>query len=344
MTAKARASAESSPRSGESSEVSGAPWHYLLATIVILGFAAAWWSGPARRRALAKAPRASAALGLGCGSALVFCLWSVHSQAPALSYEQPSEPIAIAIAFDLSPSMLAIPDPAAVPQADPRYLRGRDALLTMLRSMEARDRAALVCIVGFARSGEVIMGWSRSVAQADEVIRHVLSPEVFGRPGTSMEAAAKSLAEAFDMLPATFETARRIAIVVSDGEDTMRGGSLGYAVDLVERAGFDLIALQTGSLDVDEGVPVYDRAGRFTGFERIAQRTVTRPDPAAMRALASAGEARGMHVRAEAADASSRMLEFAYGDGAATRPFDAVLAPTLGMFGAILFLLGWIVR
>lgn len=338
------ANAESRPRSGESSEVSGDLWHYVLATTFILGIAAVYWGSSTRRHALAANRPASAVLGLACGSALACCLWSVHSQVPALSFERPAEPIAIAIAFDLSPSMLAIPDPELAPQATPRYLRGRDALLSMLHSMEARDRAALFCIVGFARSGEAIMGWSRSVAQADEVIRYVLSPEVFGRPGTSMEAAAKSLADAFAMLPATFGNTRRIAIVVSDGEDTMRRGSLNYAIDVVERAGFDLIALQTGSLDVDEGLPVYDQDGQFKGFERIGDRIYTRPDVAAMRALASTERARGLYLRAEAPDSPSRMLEFAYDGNAPDGTFDAALAPALGMFGAVLFLLAWIIR
>lgn len=316
---------------------------YVLAAVVILAAVASYWSARARRRPAADA-RATGVPWLVSGAALAFCLWSVHMERPALSYDNRAEPFAIAIAFDLSPSMLAIPDPAVAPGTPARYRRGTDVLLDMLNAMEERNEAALVAVVGFARRGEVIMGWNRDIAQAREVIRHAVSPEVFESPGTSMEAAAKTLAGAFDMLPREFEAARRLAILVSDGEDTMREASFGYATDIIARAGFEVIALQTGLFDADEGVPVYDRAGEFTGFERMGGALYTRPDVGAMQALTTSGQNRGLYLRAEEPEASRRVLEFAHGGTAAQRGFDAALLPTLGMFGAVFVLLGWLIR
>lgn len=317
---------------------------YIAAAAAIVGAIAAYWSTATRRRAFtAKRPEVPLLL-LIAGCALSFCLWSVYLERPAVSYEHRAEPLAIAIAFDLSPSMLAIPDPAAVPEALPRYQRGKDVLLGTLRAIEERDAAAMVTIVGFSRHADVIMGWNRDVGQAGEVIRHALSPDDFGKSGTSMEAAADALADVFNMLPATFEDARRLAIVVSDGEDTMRKASFGYAVDTISRAGFDVIALQAGSLDADEGVPAYDGAGEFMGFERIGGKLHTRPDFAAMEALAMARQDRGLYLRAETPDASRRMLEFAYSGAPGRTDVDTALLPALGMFGAVFVLLAWLIR
>jgi len=317
---------------------------YATGVAVVIGVAAVYWSTAGRRRAVSTARPAAAGLWLAGAAGLASCLWSVYLQRPALTYEQRAEPIAIAVAIDLSPSMLAIPDPGVAPQAIPRYMRGRDALLGMLRAMEERDQAALLCVVGFASSGNVIMGWNRNVAQAGEVLRHAVSPEVFGHPGTSMEAAASSLVDAFAMLPDTFAAARRLAIIVSDGEDTMREASFAYAVDMIARSGFEVISLQTGSLDVDEGIPVYDRTGSFAGFERVGGRLHTRPDITAMETLALAEHGRGLYLRAETPDAPQRMFEFAYGDASGAGTFDVALLPTLGMFGTVFLLLAWILR
>lgn len=317
---------------------------YATAAIAVLGAAFAYWSASARRRALRANLPAVSLLWLTGSLGLVFCLWSVYLERPALNYEHRVEPLALAIAFDLSPSMLAIPDPAVAPEALPRYQRGRDALLGMLQGIEERDAGAIIAIVGFTRHADVMMGWNRNVSQAGEVIHHALSPEVFGSSGSSMEAAASALADVFDMLPDTFGDARRLAIIVSDGEDTMRKESFGYAVETISRAGFEVIALQAGSLDTDEGVPAYDGREQFVGFERIGGELYTRPDVAAMEALARTHEDRGLYLRAEAPDAARRMLDFAYGSTPGRNGFDTALLPALGMFGAVFALLAWIIR
>lgn len=317
---------------------------YAAAAVAVLGAAFAYWCSSARRRVLRAHLPAASLLWLTGSLGLAFCLWSVYLERPPLSYEHRVEPLALAIAFDLSPSMLAIPDPAVAPEVLPRYRRGKAALLGMLQGVEERGAAAIVAIVGFTKHADVMMGWNRNVNQAGEVINHALSPEVFGSSGSSMEAAANALADVFDMLPDTFGDARRLAIIVSDGEDTMRKASFGYAVDAISRAGFEVIALQTGSLDTDEGVPAYEGPGKFVGFERIGGELYTRPNVAVMEALAKVHEDRGLYLRAEAPDASRRMLDFAYGNTPGRSGFDAVLLPAFGMFSTVFVLLAWIIR
>lgn len=317
---------------------------YTSAALAILGVAFTYWSrAPRRRASRANLPTVSL-VWITVGLGLASCLWSVYLERPALSYEHRVEPLALAIAFDLSPSMLAIPHPEVAPEALPRYLRGRNALLGLLQGIEEREAAAIVAIVGFTRHADVMMGWNRNIRQAREVIHHALSPEVFNGSGSSIEAATDALTDVFQMLPPVFDNARRLAIIVSDGEDTMRKASFGYAIDTISRAGFEVIALQTGALDADEGVPVYDRRGSFEGFERIGGELYTRPDVTVMEALARAHPDRGLYLRAEAQGASRYMLDFAYGATSGRNGFDTALLPTLGMFGAVLVLLAWIIR
>ncbi len=304
--------------------------------------AARYWSVAGRTAAVSGTGAAVLCLGAAAGIASV--LWSVSLARPASSFEQHATPLAIAIAFDLSPSMLAIPDPALSGAAQPRWVRGRDVLLALLRGMEESGDAAVVAVVGFARRADVIMGWNRNLAEAGEVIRYTLSPEIFGASGSSMEAAANGIEDVFGMLPAAFADARRIAIVVSDGEDTVRRASLGYAVDSVASANADVIALQVGSQGVNEGVPVYDRDGDFTGFERMGGRLYTRPDAAVMEALAKAADEHGLLLHAEAADAAERTIAFARGDDAGRRGVDESLLPVLCMFGTVFLLTIWTIR
>lgn len=313
-----------------------------IVVAIAVAAAARYWSTVGRAAAVSGPGAAVLCLGAAAGIASVF--WSASLARPATSFEQRATPLAIAIAFDLSPSMLAIPDPALSDAADPRWVRGRDVLLALLRGMEESGDAAVVAVVGFARRADVIMGWNRNLTEAGEVISYTLSPEVFGASGSSMEAAANGIEDAFGMLPAAFADARRLAIVVSDGEDTVRRGSLGYAVDSINNVNPDVIALQVGSLDVNEGVPVYDRDGDFTGFERIGGRLYTRPDAAVMAALAKASGEHGLLLHAEAPDAAQRSLAFARGKDAGRRGFDKSLLPVLCMFGTVFFLTIWAIR
>lgn len=268
----------------------------------------------------------------------IFCLWSAILDAPALSYEQAPAPVALAIAFDLSPSMLAVPDPDFAPGEVPRFERGKQALLAAMRALEEREQPVLVSLIGFTREANMLMGWNQNAAQSGEAIRYALAPDLFGGSGTSLEAAVESVEDAFAMLPAAYADARKFAIIVSDGEDTMREASFGYALDLLENSEFGIVALQAGTLDSNEGIPIFNRLGEFTGFRRMGGKLHTRPDVGAMNAMALPDTGRGIYLRAESPTAVPRMLEFVLDGRGRSAGFDAALLPGLGMFGAVFLL------
>ena len=276
---------------------------------------------------------------------LGLCLWSVTLERPEYTFERQSSPIAIAIAFDLSPSMLAIPDPEFDGDHLPRFERGKAVLLEYIRALEERGEPVIVSVVGFTKDADIIMGWDQSTAQVHEILKYVVSPDLFGSSGTSIEAAAKSLASVFAMLPATLQTtSRQLAIVVSDGEDTMRASSFDYAKQELADAGFDTIALQTGLLDKNEGVPTYGPVGEFTGFRSMRGKRYTVPDFAAMSAIAGTSSGRGLHVHAESQMAVERMLRFTVGSDTGGAGPNAEWLSTFGMFAVVSLLCAVILR
>jgi hypothetical protein len=274
----------------------------------------------------------------------VFGLWSAIMDAPALSYEHAPAPVVLAIAFDLSPSMLAVPDPDFAPGEAPRFERGKQALLAVMRALEEREQPVLVSLIGFTREANMLMGWNQNVAQSGEAIRYALVPGLFGGSGTSLEAAVESVEDAFAMLPAAYADARQFAIIISDGEDTMREASFGYALDRLENSSFGIVALQAGTLDSNEGIPLYNRLGQFTGFRRMGGKLHTRPDVAAMNAVALPHTGRGIYLRAESPTAVPRIMEFVLGGRGRSAGFDVAVLPGLGMFGAVFLLCLWMFR
>jgi len=242
---------------------------------------------------------------------LVICAWSVALERPSNSYTRQSNPTAIAVAFDLSPSMLAIPGPAFGQDIPPRYVRARSVLLELFSALQERRENVLVALIGFTRNAEILMGWDNSSSQLSEMIEYGLSPGLFTSTGTSMEAAVGTVVDLFDMLPTDLrDSSRKIAILVSDGEDTMPQSYLGYALEDLASGSFDVIALQTGLLDTSEGVPKYGQVGEFLGFESMGGELYTLPSAEAMSAIANATNEHGLHVRAEDPLAVQRMLEF----------------------------------
>lgn len=244
------------------------------------------------------------------GSALGLVAWSAWLDRPSLSYAAADNPAAIAVVFDLSPSMLARPDPTLSPGVQPRYVRGRAVLDRLFRSLEDRQEDVVVSLTGFTRESGVIMGWDSNLSQIREMLQYGLSPDLFTSTGTSMEEGVKSLAHAFDSLPENLrQTRRKTAILVSDGEDTAATSYLSYALEALREQPFSVVALQTGLLHADEGVPVYGEVGEFKGFEQIGGRLYTVPDVDAMTRV-SAAAARGLYVRAEDSDAAAKIIGF----------------------------------
>lgn len=319
--------------------------YYLIAAIGIALLVILYWAQPARRASVARRSRGLAGLLALTVAGIGLCLWSVSLERSAIMFERQSSPIAVAIAFDLSPSMLAVPHPEFDGEFPPRFERGKTVLLEFFRALEEQGEAVIVSVVGFTKNADIIMGWDQSTTQVREILEYAVSPDLFGSSGTSIEAAAKSLDELFLMLPEDVQArSRRLAIIVSDGEDTMRASSFEYALEELAEAGFDTIALQTGLLDRNEGIPVYGRVGEFAGFRDMRGDIYTVPDVAAMTTIAETSAGRGLHIRAETPTAAQQMLQFAVAGEARGAVADATWLSTFGMFTVVSLLCAVILR
>jgi hypothetical protein len=279
------------------------------------------------------------------GLGFVFCAWSVVLDRPSLSYAHDDTPIAIAVAFDLSPSMLAIPDPAFDGNIQPRYVRARTALLELFRILEERQQNMVVALVAYTKNAEVLMGWDHSASQLREIIEYGLSPGIHTTTGTSMEAAVGTVIDLFRMLPVELrDTSNKLAVFVSDGEDTLPQSFLGYAIEELGSQSFDVVALHTGLLDTNEGVPRYGEVGEFLGFEAMGGKLHTVPDAEAMDAIAHATIGRGLYVRAEDPLAAEKMLQFTVNVQTVDAYLENRAIAILGMFFVVLLLCARVLR
>jgi hypothetical protein len=264
---------------------------------------------------------------------LILIVWSVYLERPAYSYNPEVNPVAIAIAFDLSPSMLAIPDPSRGGDITPRYQRAVTSLLELLGELEDRQIDVLVSMVGFTEKAEVIMGWESNISQIREMLQYVVSPDLFTTTGTSIEAATKALIQSFNTLPKNLkEDTTKVAVIVSDGEDTLTYSYLDYVMDELEANSFDIITLQTGLLDQSEGVPRYGEFGEFLDFEPMGGKLYTVPDVETMMRLSEVPSHRGLYVRAESDGTALKMLGFIANAGIAGQGMDQKLLVILGLF------------
>ena len=245
------------------------------------------------------------------GLCLTLTAWSVYLGRSSYSYTRTASPVAIAVAFDLSPSMLAIPDPTTSPGVKPRFERGKAVLTKILNILENRQQGIIVSIIGFTDKAGIIMGWDSNPAQILDMLDYGLSPDLFTSTGTNMDEASQALINDFKTLPENLQkSGRKIAIIVSDGEDTSRQSSVSYAVKELGSATFDMVALQAGLLDTDEGIPRYGDVGEFLGFRAMGGRPYTVPDVNTMKQLAASTRGRGLYVRAENPDAANRIMDF----------------------------------
>lgn len=319
--------------------------YYVAGAVVIVLAVAAYWARPFRRALMIGRARSAGVMFAAVASGIALCLWSVLLERPEHVYERQGRPVAIAIAFDLSPSMQAVPNPELEGRMPARYERGRTVLLEFLRALEEARQPVIASVLGFTRSAEIIMGWDQSVGQVREILEYAVSPDLFASSGTSIEAAVKSIGEVFAMLPDDVRAeSRQLAIIVSDGEDTMRASSFDYARQALGEASFDTIALQTGLLDRSEGLAVYGSMGEFSGFKSMRGELFTVPDVAAMTALAQATAGNGLYVRAELPGTARQMADFAMsGDFGARTPGAAWLS-AFGMFAIVSVLMAVIIR
>jgi hypothetical protein len=265
-------------------------------------------------------------------TALALAIWADYSTRPAYVYQVDDNPLVIAIAFDLSPSMLAIPDPATYPESISRFERGLFVLKELFRNLDENQENILVSIIGFTNRAEVIMGWEGNISQIREITEHVLSPGLFTSSGTNIENAVKALVGTYNRLPLSVQqNSNKVAILVSDGEDTTPYSYIDYVVKQLETASFDLIALQTGMLETSEGVPIYGEFGDFLGFHAMSGRLFSIPDTEIMQRLANAS-ARGLYVRAEDPGATEKILDFVGSKRIGSGDLDQRLGIILALF------------
>lgn len=274
----------------------------LLVSSTLAGAAIAfyWWS---RRRS---PPAGTLIL---CASALLVLGASIWIDRPVSSFKPDNIPISIVVAFDLSPSMLAIPDPNQRPEFLPRYVRARNVLQKVFGSFEERRVPVNIALIGFTSKAEILMGWDKGTSQLREILDVGLSPGLFTSSGTNLEAAVTTIVRLFDMLPVeTREASQKIVIIVSDGEDTTSKEMLRYAIDELSGQPFQVVSLHVGLSDANEGVPRYDHAGEFLGFEAMSGNTYSTPDAGTMRNLSRSTAKRGLFVRAEQDNAVQAIL------------------------------------
>jgi hypothetical protein len=265
--------------------------------------------------------------------AMGLTVWSTVNDRPRYSYSLNENPIAIAIAFDLSPSMLAIPDPSVNTENQTRFERGRARLSELFKAMEDRQENVIVSMIGFTEKAQVILGWESNISQINEMLDYVISPELFTSTGTSIEAAINAMAGSFNTLPQSMrDKSHKIGILVSDGEDTLPYSYLEYAVEKVESSAFDMVTLQTGLLGENEGVPEYGEFGEFLHFTPMSGRLFTVPNVETMMQLSQIDSHRGLYVRAESPDSVDRMLQFIGGGNNGAGSIDKSAAILLGLF------------
>jgi von Willebrand factor type A domain-containing protein len=269
-----------------------------------------------------------------CG--VVLCGWSVRPTQSAQTFTREANPLVIAVAFDLSPSMLAIPNPQFEHGRAPRFERARDVLLKYFDSLQEAQQRPVVTMIGFTKQAEVMMGWDQSTQQIREVLQYGLVPDLLGNSGSSIEAALRKITDVFRMLPGEYQgSQRKLAIVVSDGESSVPPAGLQYALRELAASKYDVISLQTGLLDADEGVASFGDLGEFLGFGDFSGRIYTVPDAATMQTVADSAGGRGLYLRAEDAAAAQRMLDFSVRSAGQEKSMDATLLLALGMFAVV---------
>ena len=306
----------------------------IISAAVIIGIAVIlYWTAFVNRGGSTEKIRPSSPVLMLIALGLVLIIWLSYDTGPRYSYTLNDEPVAIAIAFDLSPSMLAIPDPSVDPDSETRFERGRAVLYELFSSLEDSEQNYIVSMIGFTEKSNVILGWESNISQVREILEFVISPDLFTSTGTSIEAAINSLANSFGTLPQNLrDKSHKIGILVSDGEDTLPYSYLEYAIEKVEASSFDMISLQTGLLGQDEGVPEYGEFGEFLYFQPMSGKLYTVPDVDTMMSFSQIENHRGLYVRAEAPDAVEQILEFIGSNRIGDAGIDKNVAIILALF------------
>lgn len=275
-----------------------------VAVLIVLYWAWLWFrSGESVRRSTSLPLLALLLVSLGT---------IVYVERMDRSYMLDDTPVLITIAADLSLSMGAAPDPRVHGVMGTRLERAQQVLLPILTALEASGAPVMISVTGFTAKSEMLMGWDSNLPQIREVIEYSMAPGILTEPGSDLGAALQGVIPLYDNLPEEYldQETRKFLIVVSDGEQTLERGDLVTALADLRARGVNTIAMQVGLFDIPEGIPVYDQAGTFLGFQDISGQVYTVPDKKIMSVIAGDGPDNGLYVRAEDANATEKISNF----------------------------------
>ena len=204
------------------------------------------------------------------------------------SYMLDDTPVLVGITTDLSLSMGATVDPREYSPLPTRLERAQRVILPILNALDTSGASVMMGITGFTAKSEMIMGWDGNLPQIREVIEYSLAPGILTLPGSDLGVALQGVLPLFENLPEEYQEqeTRKFLIVISDGEQTQERGELETALAELRSNNVSIISLQVGSLDLPEGIPVYDDAGTFLGFEDISGQVYTMPNTEIMQMIA----------------------------------------------------------
>ena len=228
------------------------------------------------------------------------------------SYMMDDIPVLVALMTDLSLSMGATVDPREHGVTVTRLERARQTLLPILNALDTSGASVMMGITGYTAKSEMIMGWDSNLPQIREVIEYSMAPGILTQPGSDIGVALQGVLPLFENLPEEYQEqeTKKFLIVVSDGEQTLERGEIETALAELRTNNVKIVALQVGSLDIPEGIPVYDDAGTFLGFQDIGGQIYTVPNTDIMKLIAGDDQASGLYIRAENSNAVNEISGF----------------------------------
>lgn len=223
-----------------------------------------------------------------------------------------TSPVFVAIVADVSLSMGTLPEPLERDGVGTRLQRARRALLPLLAELEASTRPVMVGVTAFTSKAETILAWDDNFPQVREAVEFVLTPGLLTESGSDLGAALEGAVRLFELLPVSYRDSDsgKFLILVSDGEQNVDRSGTATALRNLREQGVRIIALHVGLSDIPEGLPVYDEAGAFVGFDQVGRQIFSVPDPAVMHAIAGSVPEQGIFVKAEQSDAAETAMEF----------------------------------
>ncbi len=278
-------------------------WLFLLLLIIPLAALLAWWAlwrSNAQRRLGARAdamPR-WLALGLPVMTLLAFAIVVVAAARPQIGHRNvktEDKGIDIAIVLDVSQSMTST-------DADPSRLGRAQVELAALLDRLQGDRAGLII---FGKTAFVRSPLTSDVSAVHKLVDGVDRERGLVEPGSDLGSAVRAGTR---MLSGS-ETRTKVMLIVSDGED--HGTTVSQSIASAKQAG---VLVYTAGAGTTQGTAVLD-PDPLTGdpLPRAGpngQPIITKLDPAALQAMATAGGGRYVEMSGDGRPLSVLASEF----------------------------------